>query len=34
MISMTVLAPGTIELRHNNAPHAETYPPRHSDRYV
>jgi hypothetical protein len=31
---MTVLASGTIDLRHNNALHAPTYPPRHSDRYV
>ena len=31
---MTVLAPGTIDLCHNNAPRAAAYPPRHSDRYV
>ena len=31
---MTVLAPGTIDVRHNNAPIAATDPPRHRDRYV
>jgi len=33
-VSMTVLAPGTIDLCQNSAPHAATYPPRHSGRYV
>lgn len=31
---MAVLAPGTIDLRHNNVLSAATCPPRHSDRYV